>query len=581
MLYAQVIVKQRTQVQELTYALSAQIVPYVKVGSLVLVPLRRKEVKGVVVGFSRSVPKEIKSNIREIIKLDKNTQVFSSSQIEVIHKLSSYYASPLAEVAFHALDLPQIWPETKKINFVKPLILTGPWSQRRDAYERIIAKSTGRVLLIFSQNSYEEDFYQSVPASVQKNILRYEKEKSQNKLLTTLSKSGAKAIIGTMGEVFFPLQSGDTIIIDQPYHVGAKSQLRPFMTSRKIGLLRGEIEGLNVVLGDSIVSPEDLLAVKEKRFRLVSSKLSCQPLSILDRRGQTEAIVPSLMEEIANSITSKDKVLVLVMARGWASALVCQDCGYIFSCSNCHRTVGVSGRGLRCCYCATETDLPKVCPGCRSENLKPIGDGVSAVKNYLTNKFKNTHIQELSSDKPILEQKTQVVVATEKIFSFPNINFDKVYIVSADRLLSGTHLDDAWRLLGYLIELQNRSKQITVQTYFPDSIVWVSAATGNVRPFFAQELADRQQLNLPPYGAVIVLRGSSNTTEKLFKQAEKITDEILKILPKADISFPEVDDRSGGLYHGRFTIYLPKQPQNSLKNKIASILPPAWHLDID
>ena len=580
MLYAQVIVKQRTQVQELTYALSAQIVPYVRVGSLVLVPLRRKEVKGVVVGFSRSVPKEIKSNIREIIKLDKNTLVFSSTQIEVIHKLSSYYAAPLAEVAFHALDLPQVWPETKKVNFIKPLIMTGPWSQRRDAYERIISKSTGRVLLIFSQNSYAEDFYQSVPDSIQQGILRYEKEKSQKKLLTTLSKSGVKAIIGTIGEVFFPLQSGDTIVIDQPYHVGSKSQLRPFMSSRHIGLLRGEIEGLNVVLGDSIVSPEDLLAVKEKRFRLVSSKLAHQLLSILDRRGQTEAIVPSLMEEIENSVAHREKILVLVMARGWASALVCQECGYIFSCENCHRTSAVSRQGLRCCYCATEREAPKTCPACRSENLKPIGEGVSAVKNYLSSKFKNIHIQELSSDKPSLEQKTQVIVATEKIFSFPNLKFDKVYIVSADRLLSGTHLDGAWRLLGYLIELQNRSKQIVVQTYFPESIVWTSAAMGNVRPFFAHELANRQQLNLPPYGAVIVIRGSSSTTEKLFKQAEKITDEILKVLPKADISFPVVDDRSGGLYHGRFTVYLSKQPQNSLKNKLATTLPPSWHLDL-
>jgi len=269
------------------------------------------------------------------------------------------------------------------------------------------------------------------------------------------------------------------------------------------------------------------------------------------------------------------------MARGWASALVCQECGYIFSCENCHRTSAVSRQGLRCCYCAAETDTPKNCLACRSENLKAIGEGVSAVKNYLSNKFKNIQIQELSSDKPFLEQKTQVIVATEKIFSFPNTKFDKVYIVSADRLLSGTHLDGAWRLLGYLIELQNRSKQIVVQTYFPESNVWTSAATGNVRPFFAQELANRQQLNLPPYGAVIVIRGSSSTTEKLFKQAEKITEEILKILPKADISFPEIDDRSGGLYHGRFTVYLSKQPQNSLKNKLATTLPPAWHLDID
>ena len=102
MLYAQVIVKQRTQVSELTYALSAQIVPYVRVGSLVLVPLRRSQVLGIVVGFSRSVAKEMRPNIREIIKMDKNTEVYSAAQIEVIHNLATHYAASLAEVAFHA-----------------------------------------------------------------------------------------------------------------------------------------------------------------------------------------------------------------------------------------------------------------------------------------------------------------------------------------------------------------------------------------------------------------------------------------------------------------------------------------------
>jgi hypothetical protein len=79
----------------------------------------------------------------------------------------------------------------------------------------------------------------------------------------------------------------------------------------------------------------------------------------------------------------------------------------------------------------------------------------------------------------------------------------------------------------------------------------------------------------------MAVRGSANSTEKLFAEAEKITDEWLKVLPKADISFPEVDDHSGNAYQGHFTIYLPKPPQLSLKAKLASLLPPAWHLDID
>ncbi|MDP3993031.1 MAG: hypothetical protein Q8Q05_02375, partial [bacterium] len=573
----------------------------VKVGSLVLVPLRRKEVKGVVVGFSRSVPKEIKNNIREIIKLDKNTQVFSASQIEVIHRLATYYAAPLAEVAFHALNnvssngshAPRSLLDLRSFSGGggevgeapiidrRPLVVSGPWSQRCQAYQQILQKTTGRVLFIFAQNTYATSFYDSLPTDIQSNVVYHIRRPSQSKLVAEAGRLGIKAMIGTLGDIFFPLQAGDTIIVDQPYHVGAKSQSRPFMTSSRIALIRGETEGLRVVLGDTLISLDDLLAVKKKLSRLTTAKPTAKALTVVDRRGQNTAIAPTIVESIGTALKSGEKSLVLVMARGWASALVCRDCGHIFTCQSCNRTSGVRVGRLQCGYCTAAVDLPKLCPICRSEDLKLIGEGVSAVKKYLTEQFPSAKVTELSGDQPILDSKSQIIVATEKVFSFSDAKFDTVFVVGADRLLSGTHLDGAWQLLGFLLELQSRSKNIIVQTFFPESVVWSSAATGNVRPFFSQELANRRQLNLPPYGAVVVVRGSAGTTEKLFAQAEKITAEILKILPTADISFPEVDDRSGGLYHGHFTIYLPKPPQTSLKNKLASLLPPSWHLDID
>ncbi|MEK7171181.1 MAG: hypothetical protein AAB774_02665, partial [Patescibacteria group bacterium] len=374
MLYASVIVKQRTQVSELTYGLNAQIIPYVKVGSLVLVPLRKKSVKGVVVGFSRSVAKDIKNSVREIIKLDKNLQVFSSAQIEVIHHLAKYYAAPLAEVAFHALQFPQ--PSGKgqastckvagrglsfRVGF-KPLIISGSLSQRCQAYQRILQKTTGRVLFIFAQNTFATSFYDSLAAELQSNVVYHIRRPSQAKLMAEVGQPGIKAIIGTLGEAFVPLQPGDTIIVDQPYHIGAKSQSRPFMSSRRIALIRGEVEGLRVVLGDSVISPGDLLAVKDKKFRLTTAKSIGRELTIVDRRGQKDAIAPSVVEEIEHAVSSGQRILVLVMARGWSSALVCRECGYVFTCQNCNRTPGVRDGQLRCGYCASEVEMPKTCP---------------------------------------------------------------------------------------------------------------------------------------------------------------------------------------------------------------------------
>ena len=544
MLYAEVIVKQRTQVQKLTYALSAKIIPYIKVGSPVLVPLRQKSIIGVVVGFSRSVPREIKTGVREIIKLADNGSVYSASQIEVIRRLAQQYSAPLAEVAFHALGLPQFLPDSAKKRFTKPVVLTGSWSARLDAYCRIIAKSSGRTLIIFAQNAFATSFqgfietlkhsYRIYP------IKRFGGKKRTIKLVKLVRGDERAVLIGTLGDAFFPLQAEDMIIIDQPYHLGAKSQLRPFMTARRIAMVRARVENLHLVLGDTLVSPEDLLLVKDKQFQMATAKHARHELTIIDRRGQKESIAPSLLEEIENSVKARRKILVLVLARGWASALVCQECGHIFTCPNCNRTPGVRGEKLLCNYCARAVELPRLCPDCRSLNLKPVGEGVSAVKNFLSNRFPGVNVSELSGDQPIVDAKAQIVVATEKIFSFPDVTFDTTFIINADRLLSGIHLDGAWRLLGYLIELQNRSKQIVVQTYFSDSAVWTAASTGNVRTFFEKELTNRQHLRLPPYGAVISVRGMASTTEKLFEQAKEVTDNVLKILQGRTFRFPKL-----------------------------------------
>jgi len=605
MLYAQIIVKQRTQVQELTYGLSAQIIPYIKVGSLVTVPLRRKSVEGVVVGFSRTVNKEIRANVREIVGLVKGDRIFSTAQIGVVHKLADYYAAPLAEVAFHALDTPSFWPSATKATNHKPLMISGSWRSRQIAYQQIITKSTGRILLIFALQTYAAAFREVLKQSKEFDriyaIKDFSGKKKTKELAEILRQDNRVVLIGTPGDIFSPLQLGDTILVDQPYHIGAKSNARPFMTARRIALVRGVVEGLQVVLGDTLVSLEDLLEVKDRKFLLDSTKITPHQLTIIDRRGQHDLIAPSLMAEIESAVKSNQKILVLVMARGWASAIICQDCGQTITCQNCQRTIGVGmfdqklpapnlsppdrwrngSQKLPCLYCATVTELPRICSQCRSTKFKAIGEGVSAVKSELVDQFPGIKIQELSGDQPILDQTARVVVATEKIFSFPDAMFDKTFIISADRLLSGTHLDGTWRLLGYLIELQSRSREIRIQTYFPDSSVWTAAATGNVRPFFSLELSNRKKLYLPPYGTVITIRGSVSTTEKLSQVAEKIKNDIAKILPIADISLSKVDDRSAGNYHGSFSIYYPKLLQHTLRVKLASLLPPAWHLDFE
>ena len=77
MVYADVIVGKRGSSEELTYAVPAEIIPYIGVGSLVLVPVRDNRIKAIVVKLHRRVDKRIDGKIRQFLTIDKKIPVFS------------------------------------------------------------------------------------------------------------------------------------------------------------------------------------------------------------------------------------------------------------------------------------------------------------------------------------------------------------------------------------------------------------------------------------------------------------------------------------------------------------------------
>ncbi|MEX2361588.1 MAG: hypothetical protein WD544_00145, partial [Patescibacteria group bacterium] len=67
MVYADVVVGARGSTQLLTYATPAQIIPYIRVGSLVTVPVRKKKITAVVINIHRRVDRTLKEKIKEIV----------------------------------------------------------------------------------------------------------------------------------------------------------------------------------------------------------------------------------------------------------------------------------------------------------------------------------------------------------------------------------------------------------------------------------------------------------------------------------------------------------------------------------
>jgi len=557
MIYAQVIVKSRRRVEALTYQVPVQFVPLIKIGSLVMVPLQRRRVSGVVVAFRRSTSRLIREKIRSIAAL-KNQQRLSPQQLKVIRRLAETTGSSLAEVAFHALNsLPSLRSQTsdRAATSKKPLFVEGTTAQRLAFYRQLMKKYAPghRLLILFAKRAFAQAFAATNDGELQ---------------------GAVKAT--TIGETFSPLQANDIIIVDEPYHLGSRFSQRPYLTAKQIALVRATVENLQLVIGSALVALEDYPSIRRGGWLLVKREKIRRPLLVVDRRASNELIMPSLQDRLVKALERGKRCLVLALSRGWASALICRRCGYLFRCSNCNRTVAVAARRLQCRYCGKLNPWPPGCPSCRHEDLAAIGEGIGQFVEALSRLLPHVKIQELSTENPQLAKHSQLVVATEKIFSFPAVAFDETFVLSADRLLSGAKLNGIGTLLEHLLELQAVSGTVSVQTFFPDHLIWGIAGTGDTETFYMVGLKSRRKLRLPPFGSLIVLTGQAHRARLVLQEAEALGKKIERLLPQAEVSYPEIVDKSGRNYRAEIAAITPRVLSGRDRQQLARLIPPGW-----
>lgn len=574
MIYAQIIVRSRTRVEELTYAVPAHIIPYLKPGSIVVVPLRRQKTEGVVVGLSKKVAPELKNKMREIVSIDKKGFGFNESQVAVVRSLADYYASSLGEIASSAFRLPQpLEKSSTVIKPIKPVILQGTWEKRLEFYSALIKKHAGkhRLLFIFSLGAHAQELVQKCG----KNALSVDDNLLNRKKVPIFEQN---VVIGTLSASFFPLKQGDYLIIDQPEEIGLRAQHRPYMSAKRIALTRANIEGIQLVLGSTTVNIADLPKINNKYWSLFTRPRPKMDQTIFSALRTKEQILPNLVEELSKTLSSGGKALVFTASKGLASALICAECGQVVKCPNCEQTFSVKfGGKLHCSGCGKEQFFPQYCLGCGRSNFRTLGYGSTKIVQNLRELFPDKTIVEVTSDTDNLPNSADIVVATERILSFSNVNFEAVFYVNIDRYLVALDTEDAWRFLNLSLELAAISQKQFVQTFLPEHWVWTALA-GNIREFYDNELVSRRSYNLPPFGEEITVIGVAENEKKLLKDSARVAEELKKLSWLSSVTEFSISRKTPKYVFGSLKISSTKLFTSKQKLALRDILPPAWRL---
>ena len=349
-------------------------------------------------------------------------------------------------------------------------------------------------------------------------------------------------IIGTRSAIFAALPNLGLIILDEE-HDSSFKQDSPIPTyhARTIAQWRAELEHCPLILGSATPSLESWVSGNQLYLSL-PERINSRPLppvEIVDMRqelkeGNRSIFSRKLQNALQQLAERQQQGILFIHRRGHSTFVSCRSCGYVLECPHCdvslayHHVEEGAPELLRCHYCNYGRLHPPHCPECSSPYLKFFGSGTQRVAQELTKQFPNLKIIRFDSDttttkgshRKLLTQfangEAHLLVGTQMLtkgLDLPQVTL--VGVVAADGLL---HLSDYRaneRTFQTLTQVAGRAGRgddpgrVIVQTYTPEHPIIEAVQKHDYQSFADAELAQRQTLNYPPYGRLILLRLSS------------------------------------------------------------------------
>ena len=349
-------------------------------------------------------------------------------------------------------------------------------------------------------------------------------------------------IIGTRSAIFAPLPNLGLIILDEE-HDSSFKQDSPIPTyhARTVAQWRAELEHCPLILGSATPSLESWVSGNHQYLSL-PERINSRPLppvEIVDMRrelkeGNRSIFSRKLQNALQQLEEKQQQGILFIHRRGHSTFVSCRSCGYVLECPHCdvslayHHVEAGAPELLRCHYCNYGRLHPPHCPECSSPYLKFFGSGTQRVAQELTKQFPNLKIIRFDSDtttkkgshRELLTKfangEAPLLVGTQMLtkgLDLPQVTL--VGVVAADGLL---HLSDYRaneRTFQTLTQVAGRAGRgddpgrVIVQTYTPEHPIIEAVQKHDYQSFCDAELAERQALNYPPYGRLILLRLSS------------------------------------------------------------------------
>ena len=408
---------------------------------------------------------------------------------------------------------------------------------------------------IFLTNQFEErfsNFFGIKPAIWHSKIT----PKNKRKIWQGVVKNEVNLVIGARSSLFLPFKKLGLIIVDEEHDPSYKQDEGLTYNARDMAITRASIESVPIILVTSIPSLETFNHIKNKKYnhtkifkRFENFPLPDTKIINLNFRKYKNSYITDETVDIVNQYLNKnEQILFFLNRRGYAPFLICKECGYKHSCSNCsiYLTYHKSIDKLICHHCGQKKIIDKKCSKTKGNcEFRMYGPGVEKIYEELKEKFPQKKIEIFSSDyltkkkesknifDKIKKNEIDILVGTQMIskgFNFPKLNC--IVVVDADFSGKGYDLRTTEKNIQLYNQLSGRAGRfssqsiIIYQTVTPSNKTLKELIQKNPEKFLENELIIRKQNNLPPYQRLIAIVISSSIKELSLKGATEIKQKI-------------------------------------------------------
>ena len=425
-------------------------------------------------------------------------------------------------------------------------------------------------------------------------------------------------VIGTRSAIFTPFKQLGMIIVDEEHDNSYKQQDGLRYHARDIAVMRARNNQIPMVLGSATPSLQTLQNALQGKYRHLQLRERAgvarkAKYNLHDIRGQqlTFGLSTGMITRIKQHLDAGNQVMIFINRRGYAPALVCQQCGWVAECPRCTRsfTLHRVQRKLHCHHCDNIKPVPQQCGDCGHQELSPLGQGTEQLQEGLTQLFPGYQNVRIDSDsargkdklnamfEQIHKNEFQLLVGTQilaKGHHFPRVTL--VVLLDVDGALFSADFRATEHLAQLITQVAGRAGradregEMWLQTYHPDHPMLQDLINNGYGHFSRLALEERKHAELPPFHFQVLLRAQSTNASV----ASNFLMAARRLLPQQEgLSvigpLPALMEKRQGQF--RMQLILQSRSRQLLQQRVATLvtqiesMPEAskvrWSVDVD